>query len=96
MIETRKLKVQPALSRPDDFYNALVDMHRELNEEQSRLANAKLILLLANHIGDEETLEEALKIAVDGLNGPKESHTTVHTTGATRGNQTDPSRRISL
>lgn len=68
MIETQKLNIQPALSRPDDFYNALVDMHRELTGEQSQLANAKLILLLANHIGDQETLEEALKIAVDGLN----------------------------
>lgn len=68
MIETRKLNVQPALNRPDDFYNALVDMHRDLSEEQSQLANAKLILLLANHIGDEETLEEALKIAAEGLN----------------------------
>ncbi|WP_029132374.1 DUF2783 domain-containing protein [Sedimenticola selenatireducens] len=68
MIETRKLNIQPALSRPDDFYNALVDMHRDLSEEQSQMANAKLILLLANHIGDEETLEEALKIAAEGLN----------------------------
>jgi len=68
MIEPHKLNVQPALSRPDDFYNALVDMHRDLSTEQSQLANAKLILLLANHIGDQEALEEALKIASDGLN----------------------------
>ena len=67
MIETQHLNVQPALQRPDDFYNALVDMHRDLSEEQSQLANAKLILLLANHIGDETTLEEALKIAAEGL-----------------------------
>ncbi len=67
MIETRKLNLQPTLQRPDDFYNALVDMHRNLSEEQSQLANAKLILLLANHIGDEATLEEALKIAAEGL-----------------------------
>ncbi len=67
MIEIQHLNVQPALKRPDDFYNALVDMHRELSEEQSQLDNAKLILLLANHIGDEATLEEALKIAADGL-----------------------------
>ena len=65
MIETHKLNIQPALDCPDDFYNALVDMHRELTEEQSRMANAKLILLLANHIGDQETLEEALKITDD-------------------------------
>ncbi|MCW8944839.1 MAG: DUF2783 domain-containing protein [Sedimenticola sp.] len=56
------------MKRPDDFYNALVDMHRDLSEEQSQLANAKLILLLANHIGDEATLAEALKIAAEGLN----------------------------
>lgn len=68
MIEPHKLNVQPALNRPDDFYNALVDMHRDLSAEQSQLANAKLILLLANHVGDQDTLEEALKIAADGLN----------------------------
>ena len=67
MSETQHLNVQPTLLRPDDFYNALVDMHRDLSEEQSQLANAKLILLLANHIGDEATLEEALKIAAEGL-----------------------------
>ncbi|AKH19464.1 DUF2783 domain-containing protein [Sedimenticola thiotaurini] len=68
MIAPQKLNVQPALTHPDDFYNALVAMHRDLNEEQSQLANAKLILLLANQIGDQEALEEALRIAADGLN----------------------------
>ena len=67
MIDTKRLNLQPGLSRPDDFYNALMDMHRNLSEEQSQLANAKLILLLANHIGDKQTLEEALKIAAEGL-----------------------------
>ncbi len=67
MIEPRKLNVQPALKNPDDFYTALMDLHRDLNDEQSRMANAKLILLLANHIGDEGPLMEALMIAGEGL-----------------------------
>ncbi len=36
----------------DDFYQLLIDAHRELSDEQSAQVNAKLILLLANHIGD--------------------------------------------
>ncbi len=48
---------------PDDFYESLIDMHRDLSEEQSQMANAKLILLLSNHIGDLEVLREAMVIA---------------------------------
>ncbi|MCB1856867.1 MAG: DUF2783 domain-containing protein [Gammaproteobacteria bacterium] len=51
----------------DDFYEALINMHRELSDEQSAKANAKLILLLANHIGDLEVLGEALEIARSGV-----------------------------
>ncbi|SIS75390.1 DUF2783 domain-containing protein [Neptunomonas antarctica] len=51
------------LPRPDDFYQALTDMHRDLTEEQSADVNARLILLLSNHIGDQTVLEEALNIA---------------------------------
>lgn len=51
------------LLRPDDFYQELTDMHRELSEEQSADVNARLILLLSNHIGDQKILEEAMKIA---------------------------------
>lgn len=52
---------------PDDFYQALIDAHRDLSEEQSQMLNARLILLLANHIGDLEVLREALAAARDGL-----------------------------
>lgn len=51
------------LARPDDFYERLIDMHRDLSPEQSEATNAALILLLANHIGDQEVLEEAMRIA---------------------------------
>ena len=47
----------------DDFYEALIDTHRNLSDEQSALVNAKLILLLANHIGDMAVLREALRLA---------------------------------
>ncbi|ALD92368.1 DUF2783 domain-containing protein [Cupriavidus gilardii] len=57
------LTTEPNLARPDDFYEALIDMHRELDDAQSQATNARLILLLANHIGDHETLMSALRLA---------------------------------
>ena len=51
------------IKRPDEFFEALMTAHRELDDDQSRLLNAKLILLLANHIGDEAVLMEAIKAA---------------------------------
>jgi len=51
----------------DDFYEALIATHRDLSDEQSRLVNARLILLLANHIGDLRVLGEALAAARAGV-----------------------------
>ena len=51
----------------DDFYEALVDTHRGLSDEQSQLVNARLVLLLANHIGDLRVLREALAAAREGV-----------------------------
>ena len=59
------LNTAPNLSRPDDFYEALIDMHRDLDDAQSQAVNARLILLLANHIGDFDTLREAMQLARD-------------------------------
>lgn len=56
-----------AFSPGDDFYEALIDAHRNLSDEQSEMLNARLILLLANHIGDIAVLKEAMKIARDGV-----------------------------
>jgi len=47
----------------DDFYEALIDAHNGLSDEQSEALNARLILLLANHIGDLRVLREALAAA---------------------------------
>ena len=62
-----RLNVEPNLVSPDDFYERLTDMHRGLSDEQSRLVNAKLILLLSNHIGDMRVLEEAMAAAREGM-----------------------------
>nr|WP_156124347.1 DUF2783 domain-containing protein [Achromobacter sp. RTa] len=51
------------LSSPDDFYEALIETHRDLSNEQSQELNAALILLLANHLGDMDVLREALRHA---------------------------------
>ncbi|MDF3837416.1 DUF2783 domain-containing protein [Cupriavidus basilensis] len=60
------LITEPNLARPDDFYEALIDMHRDLSDAQSQSANAQLILLLANHIGDLAILQEAMERARAG------------------------------
>jgi hypothetical protein len=56
-----------AYSPGDTFYEALIQSHQGLNEAQSRLLNARLVLLLANHIGDLRILNEALAAARAGL-----------------------------
>ena len=57
------LIAEPHLADPDAFYEALIDMHRDLTDDESQRANAALILLLANHIGDPAALREALAAA---------------------------------
>lgn len=61
------LNTEPAITEPDEFYAALIEMHRGLTPEQSEMVNARLILLLANHIGDLDVLKEALAKARAGL-----------------------------
>ena len=61
------LNIEPNLAAPDDFYEALIELHRELSDEQSELVNARLILLLANHVGDLTVLREAMRRAREGL-----------------------------
>ena len=58
-----KLNTDPNIERPDDFYEALIELHRDLTEEQSRQLNTRLILLLANHIGDMDVLAQAMAAA---------------------------------
>jgi hypothetical protein len=57
------LNTEPHLASPDDFYDDLIALHRDLSEDESALVNAKLILLLANHIGDPAVLRAAMAAA---------------------------------
>ena len=55
------LNTAPNIARPDDFYAALLAAHEGLSKPESDALNARLVLVLANHIGDMAVLEEALK-----------------------------------
>ena len=63
-----KLITEPNLDTPDDFYEALIDTHRDLPIAQSHELNARLVLLLANHIGALDVLREALAAARNDVN----------------------------
>ena len=58
-----RLNAEPNLPDPDAFYELLIDSHQDLDEAQSNMLNAQLVLLLSNHIGELAVLREALAIA---------------------------------
>jgi hypothetical protein len=53
----------PNILDPDGFYAELISTHESLSEEESAALNARLILILANHIGDRSALSQALAAA---------------------------------
>lgn len=53
----------PNIPDPDGFYAALLATHKGLTPEESHALNARLILILANHIGDRQALDQALALA---------------------------------
>jgi hypothetical protein len=57
------LETRPNIVDPDGFYQELIDSQRDMEEAEAELMNCKLVLLLANHIGDRAVLREALKRA---------------------------------
>lgn len=58
-----KLVDTPNIPDPDGFYDELLAAHDGLSKDQSDALNARLILTLANHIGDRAILREALELA---------------------------------
>jgi putative component of toxin-antitoxin plasmid stabilization module len=77
-VSTMPLNTQPNFHAPgmrsvrdftpgDDFYQMLIDAHRDLSAEDGARLNARLILLLANHVGDLTAIREAIGIAREGL-----------------------------
>ncbi|WP_315795879.1 DUF2783 domain-containing protein [Bradyrhizobium sp. SZCCHNRI3043] len=57
------LTLPPNISDPDDFYAELIGGQRDLSEDEALRMNARLVLLLANHIGDRAILSEAIRLA---------------------------------
>ncbi len=61
------LHSEPRIADPDAFYAELIELHRGLSDTQARLLDARLILLLANEVGDLGVLRAAMAAARDGL-----------------------------
>lgn len=57
------LKTENAFANPDAAYEALVEAHRGASEAESAALNARLVLILSNHIGDLAVLKEAILLA---------------------------------
>ncbi len=57
------LTTAPHLDAPDDFYEALIEAHQGLSTEESHAFNARLVLVLANHIGALPVLRQAFAAA---------------------------------
>ena len=58
-----KLRREANIADPDRVYAAIIDAHAGLTDAESAALNARLVLLLANHIGEEAVLREALEAA---------------------------------
>ncbi|MCA1493218.1 DUF2783 domain-containing protein [Ensifer sp. NBAIM29] len=58
-----ELITNPNIPDPDDFYAELLAAHEGRDKAESDAFNARLILLLANHIGDRAVLTRALEAA---------------------------------
>ena len=58
-----RLVTEPNIADADGFYADLLRAHEGLDEAESHAFNARLILVLANHVGDEQALREALELA---------------------------------
>lgn len=57
------LNTHARMASYDDFYEALISAHQGLSTDESHALNARLVLLLANHVGDLDVLREALRLA---------------------------------
>ena len=57
------LNLEPNLIDPDGFYEELLGCQRELSDDQAELFQARLLLVLANHVGDRKVLTEAMRVA---------------------------------
>ena len=65
------LDIRPRIARPDEVYQKIVDLHAGCSEGESLQLSAKLILVLLNHIGDEQVITEAVELVMRSRNPQK-------------------------
>jgi hypothetical protein len=65
------LVIESHLDDPDRTYRALIEAHRGLSDEDSAALNSRLVLILANHIGEHSVLQEAIDLAKQSMNPVK-------------------------
>ena len=61
------LHTENRIGDPDAFYAELIELHRDLSDDEARLVDARLILLLANQVGDLALLRQAMAVAREGI-----------------------------
>jgi hypothetical protein len=61
------MNIEPTLADPDGLYEKLLDAQRGLGDERTRLFTARLVLLLANQVGDDRLIEQCIDAARRGL-----------------------------
>ncbi|MBD2745481.1 DUF2783 domain-containing protein [Microvirga sp. BT688] len=61
------LTTESRLADPDQTYRTLIEAHRGLSDEDSAALNSRLVLILANHIGEHAVLQEAIALAKQSM-----------------------------
>lgn len=64
-----RLRTGPNLDDPDGFYEELLSLHEGRSKDESDAITARLVLILANHIGDRQVLREAFRVAASPTGG---------------------------
>lgn len=65
-----EIVVASGIADPDDFYQELIDAQRDMSDERAALMNAKLVIILANHVADRAVLRDAIRRAGGRINRP--------------------------
>lgn len=57
------INLRPNIENPDAFYEMLTDAQRDMSDEEANDMNARLVLILANQIGNQKDLKQAVDLA---------------------------------
>ncbi len=70
MTDRVELITEPNIADADGFYEELLQLHEGLTDAESHALNARLVLVLANHIGSRDVLGQAFRLARDSAPPP--------------------------